>query len=142
MDTEHIMANLSYANKEKMLRVLIEQMNSDGKIDAKEEQFLENLSQKLGVSSQRLQSLQDQYQHSVHTLPEFKSMQAKKLFITQMAQLSLMDGMISSQELKLLKEVAQKIDFPKNRIKKLITAEEKKLHEQAQKILVETKENL
>ena len=92
------------------------------------------MAQKQGISNQRLQSLLEKHTSSSYPIKldnlNLEDDKQIETFFIQLIHMCLIDGKIVSQEVKLLRKIAQKLDFSEINIRKLIKEERQRMYKQ------------
>ncbi len=135
--TQHYDNQRSYSHQEELLILLIQVMNIDKKQENKELEYLNIMAEKQGISKQRLNTLTARYLSPSYATKldglDLDTQEKIETFFIQLVQMSLIDGKVSSKEIKLLKTIASKLNFPFTKIRKIIKEQDTKMYKKFSK---------
>jgi uncharacterized Zn finger protein (UPF0148 family)/uncharacterized tellurite resistance protein B-like protein len=106
----------------------------DGNISEKENNILQNMAKKRGISQEKLNSITATIQeHGLH-IPNPKTKNEALEFLKCMVRMCLADGKITSQEKQLIKQLVIKMDYTDIDIEQMIKKERTQLYKDAKEV--------
>ena len=132
---KHYSSTNSYKNNEDLIILLIQTMHIDSVPSLDEMKYLKTMAHKQGISNQRLQSLLHKYASTSYSIKldnlNVEDEKQIETFFIQLIHMCLIDGKIVSQEVKLLRKIAKRLNFSEIRIRTLIKEERQRMYERS-----------
>lgn len=118
---------------------MVQVMLADGTIDAKERQLIESYGAARGVPKPQIDMLITAMQSGQLEAPQPGSKDEAREWLTAMTSMALADGEVSPEEMDGLMTMARRLQFSEYDVKMLIKKTRRKLFQQAQKRLGQTR---
>ena len=116
---------------------MIHVMLSDGQIDAKEQQLLEQFAQQRQIPGNQIDNMINAMQNGSLEIEVPADSAQTKEWLKEMIKMALADGFIAKQEQKAISLLAQRLDYSQADIRQLILKVKRELYQQSRRVLRE-----
>jgi hypothetical protein len=111
-----------------LLAWLVKMVNVDNEISDRERSALQRFAQRQGVPLPRLNAMIDAALHNSLELPEPADSQQARVWLSTMADMSLVDGKVTREEFDLLSSAGSRLGFDRGKVKELLKQRKQRLY--------------
>ena len=122
-----------------LLAWLVKMVNADNEISDRERSTLKRFAERQGVPLPRLNAMIDAALHNALELPEPADSQQARVWLSAMADMSLVDGKVTREEFDLLSNAGSRLGFDRGKVKELLKERKHRLYRDARERLRQQK---